>query len=99
LLAGVCDFVYDGTQFHLVGNYIDTNTQTITGVKGNSESTYRTGNVNLTAANIGAAASNHNHNGTYTPYAASVGSNQKFIYTNSSGVLTAANFEIWVTDT
>ena len=23
LLAGVCDFVYDGTQFHLVGNYID----------------------------------------------------------------------------
>lgn len=28
----------------------------ITGVKGNSESTYRTGNVNLTPANIGAAA-------------------------------------------
>ena len=26
LLAGTCDFVYDGTQFHLVGNYIDTNT-------------------------------------------------------------------------
>lgn len=53
LLAGVCDFIYDGTQWHLVGNYIDTNTQTITGVKGNSESTYRTGNVNITAANIG----------------------------------------------
>ena len=99
LLAGACDFVYDGTQFHLVGNYIDTNTQTVTGVKGNSESSYRTGNVNITAANIGAAASNHNHSGVYTPYAASVGSNQKFIYTNSSGALTAANFEIWVTDT
>lgn len=28
LLAGVCDFVYDGTQWHLVGNYIDTNTNT-----------------------------------------------------------------------
>jgi hypothetical protein len=28
----------------------------ITGVKGDSESSYRTGNVNLTAANIGAAA-------------------------------------------
>ena len=40
-----------------------------------------------------------NHSGVYTPYAASVGSNQKFIYTNSSGALTAANFEIWVTDT
>lgn len=26
LLAGVCDFIYDGTQWHLVGNYIDTNT-------------------------------------------------------------------------
>ena len=33
----------------------------VTGVKGNSESTYRTGNVNLTAANIGAAASSHAH--------------------------------------
>lgn len=32
-----------------------------TGVKGNAESTYRTGNVNLTPANIGAAPSNHNH--------------------------------------
>lgn len=29
------------------------NTQTLTGVKGNSESSYRTGNVNITAANIG----------------------------------------------
>lgn len=28
LLAGVCDFVYDGTQWHLVGNYIDSNTNT-----------------------------------------------------------------------
>ena len=28
LLTGTCDFVYDGTQWHLVGNYIDTNTDT-----------------------------------------------------------------------
>lgn len=28
LLAGVCDFIYDGTQWHLVGNYIDTDTNT-----------------------------------------------------------------------
>lgn len=41
--------------------WTDTNTQTITGVKGNSESSYRTGNVNLTAANIGAAAASHTH--------------------------------------
>ena len=26
LLAGICDFIYDGTQWHLVGNYIDTDT-------------------------------------------------------------------------
>lgn len=28
LLAGVCDFVYDGAQWHLVGNYVDTDTNT-----------------------------------------------------------------------
>ena len=33
----------------------------VSGVKGNAESSYRTGNVNLTAANIGAAASSHTH--------------------------------------
>ncbi|MCI8482787.1 MAG: BppU family phage baseplate upper protein [Lachnospiraceae bacterium] len=37
----------------------------ITGVKGNAESAYRTGNVNLTPANIGAAASSHTH--SYLP--------------------------------
>ena len=24
LIAGVCEFIYDGTQFHLIGSYIDT---------------------------------------------------------------------------
>ena len=33
----------------------------VTGVKGDAESTYRTGNVNITPANIGAAAASHNH--------------------------------------
>lgn len=28
LLAGTVDFIYDGTQWHLIGNYIDTNTNT-----------------------------------------------------------------------
>lgn len=37
--------------------WTDTNTQTITGVKGNAESSYRTGNINLTPANIGAVSS------------------------------------------
>ena len=38
-----------------------TGSGSVTGVKGNSESSYRTGNVNLTAANVGAAESNHTH--------------------------------------
>lgn len=37
---------------------------TITGVKGNAETAFRTGEVNLTPANIGAAASAHNHSAT-----------------------------------
>ena len=37
----------------------------VTGVKGDAESAYRTGNVNLTPANIGAAAANHTH--SYLP--------------------------------
>lgn len=42
---------------------IDSGAQvnSVTGVKGNAESAYRVGNVNLTAANIGAAASGHTH--------------------------------------
>lgn len=37
----------------------------VTGVKGNAESSYRTGQVNLTAANIGAILSNSNGNTQY----------------------------------
>ena len=33
----------------------------VIGIKGNAESTYRTGNVNITPANIGAATSSHTH--------------------------------------
>lgn len=51
----VYEFVYDGTNWELVGD-LDTNTQTVTGVKGNAETTYRTGQVNITPANIGVSA-------------------------------------------
>lgn len=37
----------------------------VTGVKGNAETSYRTGNVNLTCTNIGAATSDHNHDTSY----------------------------------
>lgn len=47
--------VYNGTAW--IPWEADTNA--VTGVKGNSESTYRTGNVNITAANVGAAPTSH----------------------------------------
>lgn len=37
----------------------------VMGVKGNTETDYRKGNVNLTCANIGAAEVNHNHDTSY----------------------------------
>lgn len=37
----------------------------VTGVKGDAESSYRTGDVNLTCANIGAAEIGHNHDTSY----------------------------------
>lgn len=46
MLAETGSYAYEFRSF--------TETQPVTGVKGNSESAYRTGNVNLTAANIGA---------------------------------------------
>ena len=45
----------------------------VTGVKGNAESAYRTGNVNLTPANVGAAPTSHAS--TATTYGAATGSN------------------------
>ena len=66
--------------------WTDTNTQTITGVKGNSESSYRTGNVNLTAANIGAATSGHTHT---TSLAADSGTSTVSLAANTKYKLTA----------
>ena len=47
-----------------IKDYVDgviSSVGAITGVKGNAETTYRTGNVNLTCANIGAAEDDHEH--------------------------------------
>lgn len=61
----------------------------VTGVKGNSESTYRTGDVNITAANVGAAASSHTHGnitngGDITATAPTVASGDKIIINDES---------------
>ena len=72
----------------------DTNTQTVSGVKGNSESSYRTGNVNITAANVGAAASSHTHgniqnNGTLQTTDITIANGDKIIVTDADS--TTAN--------
>lgn len=61
----------------------------VTGVKGNSETAYRTGQVNLTAANVGAAASSHAHGnitsgGDITATAPTVASGDKLIINDES---------------
>ena len=56
----------------------------VTGVKGDSESSYRTGNVNITAANVGAAASSHTHSAT------DITSGELAIANGGTGVSTAA---------
>ena|GEM_PF-1057281 len=45
----------------LAGIAAGAQVNSITGVKGNAETSYRTGNVTLTPANIGAAPASHNH--------------------------------------
>lgn len=63
-----------------------SNTQTLTGVKGNSETAYRTGNVNLTAANIGAkavqtAVSSPNASGTAIAFIDTISQNAQGVIT------------------
>lgn len=45
----------------LAGIAAGAQVNTVTGVKGNAENSYRTGNINLTPANLGAAAASHSH--------------------------------------
>lgn len=45
----------------LDGIEVGAQVNSITGIKGDNESVYRRGRVNLTAENIGAASKNHNH--------------------------------------
>ncbi|MCM1226113.1 MAG: hypothetical protein NC320_01650 [Clostridium sp.] len=52
----------DDEKSKLSGIEVEAQKNSITGVKGNAEGSYRTGNVNLTLANIGAASASHTHN-------------------------------------
>ena len=47
------NLVYNGTQYEIVGNFSASGSSMVTGVKGEAESTYRYGNVNITKSNLG----------------------------------------------
>ena len=51
-------YYYNGT------SWVDVTSNLITGVKGSAESTYRTGQVSISAANVGAAPTSHASTGT-----------------------------------
>ena len=87
--------------FTVIKNWVTTNfaaiththaaseiTNAVTGVKGNSETDYRTGNVNLTAANLGAAGVSHTHgsisSGGAITYDTTAASGDKLVISDSS---------------
>lgn len=47
------NLVYNGTQYEIVGDFSASSSSLVTGVKGEAESTYRSGNVNITKSNLG----------------------------------------------
>ena len=55
LLAGTVEFVYDGTQWQLVGNYIDTNTTYSIPTKASSATTSITASTTATKTTLGTA--------------------------------------------
>ena len=56
LLAGVVDFIYDGTQWHLIGNYVDTDTNTKVTSVGNHYTPTGTATLNSQSLEIDAPA-------------------------------------------
>ena len=56
LLKGICEFVYDGTQYHLVGNYIDNNTTYSAGTGLSLSSTTINHISSITAGTVGTSA-------------------------------------------
>lgn len=68
LLAGICDFIYDGTQWHLVGNYIDTDNNTTYGLSISGHT------VSLVSGGTTSSVTVPDNNTTYTANTTSIGS-------------------------
>ena len=75
-------FQYNGSEWRQITQPVQPSI--VTGIKGNSESSYRTGQVNLTAANIGAAASGHTH--SYVPLSGGTITGDLFINMNACAI-------------
>lgn len=80
-----------GTLWSLIKSYV-TNSIKITGVKGDKESSYRTGQVNLTAANVGAVATTGNEtvSGNKT-FSGTTTITPSSTFSNKSGDVVSAN--------
>jgi hypothetical protein len=89
LLAGVVDFIYDGTQWHLIGNYIDSDSNTHRPIQVNG--TEILGN-NTTALNLkaGSNVSVTNSSGTVT-----IAATQPKVSVASSTPSSASSGDIW----
>ncbi len=93
--GAVLTLTYDGISWVRDQGY---NSHAITGIKGDAEVSYRTGNVNLTAANIGAATTDHTHGnitngGSLQTNDVTIGQGDKLIITDSSnsGLITRSS--------
>ena len=88
---GIYEFAYDGTNWEMVGS-------AVTGVKGANESSYRWGNVNITAENVGAAASSHTHGNITND--GKIGSTANLpVVTGTSGAVTTGTWATSASDT
>ena len=94
IFGKIAKFFTDLKTVAFTGSYSDlSNKPTIpaaVAVKGNSETSYRTGNVNLTAANIGAAAASHNQAAS-TVTAGTLGGK---VQANASAMATLTNAQV-----
>lgn len=94
LLKGLCTFIYDGTQYHLVGGYIDTDTHYTThlyaGTGAAANATTTNGNTKITVADNTTARDSVTVKGTG---AASVSSDANGVITINSDATESWNYD------
>ena len=87
LLAGTVEFVYDGTQWQLVGNYIDTDTKAWSSITGKPTST-GSSTAGITASTTATTTTVGSHSTDYGVKSAGSGSFTQGSFTGGSLVVT-----------